>query len=719
MTEHTTIAPDLLQAALGYAAKGLPVFPCNPANKRPFNEHGFKDASTDAAQVEAWWSEWPSAMIGMPTGPASGTWVLDIDDPAAFEAACTIDLPATRRSVTGKGYHLFFAYDPATPVRNAQTHPKTGWPFPTLPGAEVRGDGGYVIVPPSRHPSGKLYTWESQSRALPAPAELLAIVTAGKKRDDAPPPVEAARASDSAYGLKALDDECATIRSAPEGAQEAALNEAALKIGALCAGRELSLDTARARLIAAGLAMSSYNSRDPWTSDMVVSKIERGLADGQRNPRSAPERMRFASSSEGDRAQEPDTRGDGPDYGYVDADGVWTAYGPDWDEPSDMGMSAEDSPNIIATPYQWCDPATIPLRPWIFGRWLLRRTVAAVVAPGGVGKTTFIAGAALSMVTGRELLGKTVWDGPQKVWIWNLEDGLEDMQRSIQAAALHHGVRREDVEGRLFVDCAMEGAGLCTAIEGPAGFKLLAPVYEQITAEIIKRSIDVLVVDPFVSSHEIEENANSLVDKVAKAWARVANDANCVVILVHHTSKAGASNVTAHSSRGAVALTDATRSALVLNRMDEKKAQELGFDDSEGKRYFSVGDDKHNRAPAEKADWFFLASVSLGNGPDGGDSVGVAQPAKLPDPFEDITVDDLRAVQSKVADGEWRENSQANDWVGKAVADVVGLDLERAGDKSKTKSLVKTWIANGALRVVERKDRHSETRKFVEVGEVA
>lgn len=380
---------------------------------------------------------------------------------------------------------------------------------------------------------------------------------------------------------------------------------------------------------------------------------------------------------------------------------------------------AADELTIKATPYEWCDPETIPLRPWILGRWLLRRTVAAVVAPGGVGKTTFIAGTALSLITGRELLGKTVWDGPQKVWVWNLEDGRDDMQRSIQAAAIHHGLRRQEVEGRLFIDCAMEGAGLCTAVEGPDGFKLLAPVYEQITAAIINRGIDVLVIDPFVSSHAVEENANSLIDKVAKAWARVANDANCVVVLVHHTSKAGAGTVTAHSSRGAVALTDATRSALVLNRMDEKKAQELGIDESDGKRYFSVGDDKHNRAPAEKADWFFLASVSLGNGPNGGDSVGVAIPAKLPDPFEDITLDHLRAVQAKVGSGGWRADVQAADWVGKAVAEVVGLDVGKASDKAKAKALIKTWIGNNALRVVERKNEKRVVKSYVEVGEAA
>lgn len=381
----------------------------------------------------------------------------------------------------------------------------------------------------------------------------------------------------------------------------------------------------------------------------------------------------------------------------------------------------DDAPQIRATPYEWIEPESIPIRPWLFGRWLLRRTVATVVAPGGVGKTTFTASVALSMVTGKELLGKTVWGGPQRVWIWNLEDGLADMQRSIQAAARYHGVSRDEIDGRLFVDCSMEGAGLCTAVEGPDGFKLLSPVYEAIKREILERKIDALIIDPFVSSHEVEENANSLIDKVAKAWGRVASDANCVVVLVHHTSKAGAGIVTAHSSRGAVALTDATRSAIVLNRMDEKKAQELGLDEAQRKRHFSAGDDKHNRAPAEKENWFYIESVDLGNGADAypADSVGVARPTVLPDPFDDVTADDLRAVQAKIADGEWRESIQATAWAGYAIAEVVGVDAGTTAGKAKVKSLLKTWIANGALRTAERKDRHGDLRKFVVVGSAA
>ncbi len=378
----------------------------------------------------------------------------------------------------------------------------------------------------------------------------------------------------------------------------------------------------------------------------------------------------------------------------------------------------EDAPRISATPYTWRDPADIPERPWLYGRWLLCGAPTAVVAPGGVGKSTFVAGTAMALVTGLALLGKTVWGGRRRVWIWNLEDDMDELARSIQAAAKHYGLSPEDLEGRLFVDSAMEGKGLCTATEDNGQFKLLAPVYEALTNELIARGIDVLIVDPFVSSHEVEENANSKIDKIAKAWGRVAKAANCSIVLVHHTSKAGAGEVTALSARGAVALINACRSTLVLNRMDPDQGARLGIvDDAERRRFFSVADDKHNRAPAEKADWYRLASVDLGNGAIGpGDSVGVAEPWTPPDPFEGLTGSHLYRVQKAISEGEWREDHRASAWAGKSIADTLGLDIDDRGNKLRILSLLKTWLAEGALIVTERKDANRQLKRFVEVG---
>lgn len=283
--------PDLIAAALAYAENGLPVFPCDAGSKRPLTEHGFTDASRDSATIAGWWKRWPAAMIGMPTGAPSGVWVLDIDDPDLF-AASAPDLPSTRQVTTGKGFHLHWRRDPENAVRNAQRHPRTGWPFPDMPGAEVRGDGGYVILPPSRHPSGRLYAWADDREPVAAPADLLAIVTQrrGRASDNREREARAmnGKAGDiSPYGLKALADESAAIRAAGNGEQEHALNSGALKIGALVAGGELDRATARRELLAAGLALSSFDPGNPWTPESIAAKVDRALSHGAARPRSA------------------------------------------------------------------------------------------------------------------------------------------------------------------------------------------------------------------------------------------------------------------------------------------------------------------------------------------------------------------------------------------------------------------------------------------------
>ena len=377
--------------------------------------------------------------------------------------------------------------------------------------------------------------------------------------------------------------------------------------------------------------------------------------------------------------------------------------------------------SISATPYHWRAPEAIPQRPWVYGRWFLRGTVTACVAPGGVGKSTFLAGTALAIATARGFMGKTTWEGPQRVWLWNLEDDLDELTRSIQAAAKHFVLDEVDLAGHLFVDSAMEGSELCTAVETDGQFSLLEPIYEAITAELIARKIDVLVIDPFVSSHEVEENANSKIDKIVKKWARVAKVANCSIVLVHHTSKAGAADVTALSARGAVSLVNACRAALVFNRMDADTAIKFGIEgDEERRRYFSVLDDKHNRAPAGKADWHRLVSVYLGNGENGkGDSVGVAEPWSPPNTFDGVTTSHLLAVQEAVTAGQWRKSSQSPDWVGNAVAEVLELDASRKTDRARINQLLKTWTENGALIEVRRKDSHGSMRPFVEAGHLA
>lgn len=379
--------------------------------------------------------------------------------------------------------------------------------------------------------------------------------------------------------------------------------------------------------------------------------------------------------------------------------------------PDDI-VASERTP-ISATPYSWRDPATIPPRPWIMGRWLLRRVPATIIAPGGVGKTTLIASVALSLASGRNLLGKDVWGGPQRAWVWNLEDDGDEMARAIAAAALAHGIEQSDCGDRLFIDSGLSGRGLCTAVEDRDGFRIIRPEIEALTAELIGRRIDALFVDPFISSHAVGENNNSAIDAVAKEWGRVATAANCAIGLSHHARKQNGERITAESSRGASALVNAARIALVCNRMSAEEGGRFGIEDEqERRRYFTVHDDKHNRAPAEAADWFQLVGIDLGNG----DSVAAARPWEPPQPFDGVTIHHLRDIQTAIAAGEWRENWQAETWAGRAVASVLGLDHVR--DRKRLMHLIRVWIENDTLRVVEREATHRKMRKFIEIGAV-
>jgi hypothetical protein len=141
-------------------------------------------------------------------------------------------------------------------------------------------------------------------------------------------------------------------------------------------------------------------------------------------------------------------------------------------------------------------------------------------------------------------------------------------------------------------------------------------------------------------------------ERVAKMWAKIADETNCSIELVHHSRKTGGAEVTVEDGRGAGALLAAVRSARVLNPMSQDEANKAGIENR--RLHFRVENGKANLVrPVDQATWYKLASVDLANG----DDVGVVTPWEWPNPFDGITVADLRAAQQAVSDGgPWREN---------------------------------------------------------------
>lgn len=387
-------------------------------------------------------------------------------------------------------------------------------------------------------------------------------------------------------------------------------------------------------------------------------------------------------------------------------------------EPEAQSTDAPQ-PQLWAKPYIWRPAADIPRRQFLYGRHLIRRFLSTTVAPGGVGKSALELAEALAMVSGKPLLGVTPVPG-LVVWYWNGEDPAEETERRISAATLNYGLSREDLEGRLFVGTGRD-ADLVIAEQTRDGTEICRPHVDALTTMIRDLRIDVVIIDPFISSHRVTENDNNAIERVAKTWARIAEDTSCAVELVHHTRKdKGGSEVTVEDGRGAVALLAAARSARVLNPMTTQEAERAGVEAH--RSYFRVDNGKANLAPpSEKSDWHRFLSVDLGNGGGlhQGDNVGVVTVWEWPDVFEGMKATHLLAAQHAVAAGRWRENVQAKDWVGHAIAKALNLDLGNKRDRAKVRGLISRWLDSGALARVNALDSKRMERTFIEVGEWA
>ena len=239
------------------------------------------------------------------------------------------------------------------------------------------------------------------------------------------------------------------------------------------------------------------------------------------------------------------------------------------------------------------DTTLIEPRQWLYARHYVRKFVSTTFAPGGVGKSSLSLVECIAMASGRDLLGYELKE-PLKVWYWNGEDPYDELERRIAAICKHYGISDDDLGGRLFVDSGRD-IEIKIAVHEHKNFKIAAPVRDGVIKALKDNQIDVMVLDPFVSTHSVTENDNNAIDAVAKTWAAVADAANVAVELSHHTRKTNGEAITVEDGRGASSLLAAARVARVLNRMTQSEADAVDVDKPFA--YFRTDSGKSNMAP--------------------------------------------------------------------------------------------------------------------------
>lgn len=379
----------------------------------------------------------------------------------------------------------------------------------------------------------------------------------------------------------------------------------------------------------------------------------------------------------------------------------------------DVREEKEDWP----TPVRHFNPAELPRRRWVYSNSYIRQYLTVTASAGGIGKTSLTLAEAIAIATGQDILKEPVRE-QTNVWVINLEDPRSEMELRLASLMQHYNIRHEDIDGKLFLD-GEDDIEITLAAETRDGVLKNDALLDHMIGKIKAHNIGCVIVDPFVSTHAVNENSNVQVQQVVAMLRKLARDTDCAVHLVHHVRKGNGDDATVDSVRGANALIGAARAARVINRVSVDDAMKLGFEEHEATGIFRIDDAKANlAAPAERAVHMRTIGVQIANG----EYIGTVTPIKLPDLFEGITAEAAmkaqRIVGKAAEDKPLRESQQAKQWVGHALAELLGIDTEDRAGKARMAGIIKQWIKTNVLRVEQEHDaRTGRDIKIVTVGD--
>lgn len=348
------------------------------------------------------------------------------------------------------------------------------------------------------------------------------------------------------------------------------------------------------------------------------------------------------------------------------------------------------------TAWSVTDPANIPRTRFVYGDTYAAGYLTVSFAAPKTGKSLLAMAEAIDAASGRGFLTGAAAD-PMRVLYFNAEDDQAVLDARVVAALKAHGVPQEEIAGRLFAVSGVPADRQLVLIRGEKP-EIHEPAFDFLTEFFRREKIALAVLDPLQDlSHSPE--TNEVFRALGGRIRRLASETGVAVGLVHHTRKPSAGvQATLDDGRGGSALRGVARFNRLLLPMTEAEGAQAGVDDF--RRYFRIAEAESNLAPPSSArnQWFEKIGVPIGNG-------GYYPTAKVwtwPETFAGVTVNDACKVRAAIADRAAndvapRESPQARDWAGLVVAEVLGLDVNRKGDKARIAAMIRTWLETGVL----------------------
>jgi hypothetical protein len=592
-------------ACLDYAKAGWPTFPLEPGGKRPLGAlvpKGLRGASTDQRQILRWWGSRPEANIGLVTGAVSRLLVLDVDgdEGRASLAALEQEHGQLPRGVCVRtprgGEHRYFRFPQSGNVGNSAG--RLG------PGLDVRGEGGYVVAPPSTNGTGAAYEFTGGSKWIPpAPGWMVDVLANGYAEEAPVAPASPPRWSSgdgTPYGLTALRRVVERVQHASEGARNDCLNSEAYGLARLVAGGELDEKATRAALAAAARAAGLGPVEVERT---IVSAFAKGLE----RPKSAPQRPEKPAS-----------------------------------QPTVTGTAVEDFLGQGASPdgficvgdlkeerVEWAAPGFLP--------W---RVPMSLVGRGGIGKSALTGEWAARLTVGEPLIPGGPRFDPCGALILTTEDAYAQV---------------------VLPRFCLAGGDASRLYGWNDEFPLVFPAdLPKITAFCLERGVRYVVLDPLAGywSGQIDTHKDAPVRQIFRPLRHLAEEINGIVLgVTHFNQRQGGDPLERVNASGAIV--NASRSVLFFGPPPDADV------DTDDRRLVVAKSNYGKRGLAWRLSTYVaernggeVVGVRWGEQVEG--RVDPAEFLQIDDPEERTAYSEaVEFLQVYLADGDWHDSREA------------------------------------------------------------